>query len=159
MPIFDGENYEYWCLQMKILFISQDLWELVQDGYEELEKTSTRKTTLETYKNLFPRLLSATTSKNAWEILKIEFQGSQKVIFVKLQSLWRESDNLPMKDNESIQVFFTKISGIVNQIRSYGDAILDKKIVEKTLRSLPPKFDHVVAAIEESKRSRYTYAP
>ncbi|CAL8169314.1 unnamed protein product [Prunus armeniaca] len=102
-------------------------------------------------KNLFPRLLSATTSKNAWEILKIEFQGSQKVISLKLQSLWREFDNLLMKENESIQVFFTKVSGIVNQIRSYGDTILDKKIVEKTLRSLPPKFDHVVAAIEESK--------
>ncbi|CAL2228327.1 unnamed protein product [Prunus armeniaca] len=58
---------------------------------------------------------------------------------------------LSSKENESIQVFFTKVSGIVNQIRSYGDTIPDKKIVEKTLRSLPPKFDHVVAAIEESK--------
>jgi len=56
-----------------------------------------------------------------------------------------------MKENESIQVFFTKVSGIVNQIRSYGDTIPDKKIVEKTLRSLPSKFDHVVAAIDESK--------
>ncbi|CAL8138460.1 unnamed protein product [Prunus armeniaca] len=56
-----------------------------------------------------------------------------------------------MKENESIQVFFTKVSGIVNQIRSYGDTIPNKKIVEKTLRSLPPKLDHVVAAIEESK--------
>ncbi|CAL2257637.1 unnamed protein product [Prunus armeniaca] len=173
MPIFDGENYEYWSLQMKTLFISQDLWDLVEDGYEELEKTSTGKVTPESQqalkenkkrdakalfliqqgisKNLFPILISATTSKNAWEILKIEFQGSQKVISIKLQSLWREFDNLLMKENESIQVFFTKVSGIVNQIRSYGDTILDKKIVEKTLRSLPPKFDHVVAAIEESK--------
>ncbi|CAL8165963.1 unnamed protein product [Prunus armeniaca] len=131
---------------MKTLFVSQDLWDLVEDGYEELEKTSTGKATPESQqalkenkkrdakalfliqqgisKNLFPRLLSATTSKNAWEILKIEFQGSQKVISIKLQSLWREFDNLLMKENESIQ---------------------------KTLRSLPPKFDHVVAAIEESK--------
>ncbi|CAL2278753.1 unnamed protein product [Prunus armeniaca] len=146
MPIFDGENYEYWSLQMKTLFISQDLWDLVEDGYEEQEKTSMGKATPELQqalkenrkrdakalfliqqgvsKNLFPRLLSATTSKNAWEILKIEFQGSQKVISIKLQSLWRES---------------------------YGDTIPDKKIVEKTLRSLPPKFYHVVAAIEESK--------
>ncbi|CAL8084841.1 unnamed protein product [Prunus armeniaca] len=56
-----------------------------------------------------------------------------------------------MKENESIQVFFTKVYGIVNQIRSYGDTIPDKKIVEKTLRNLLPKFDHVVAAMEESK--------
>ncbi|VVA20943.1 Hypothetical predicted protein, partial [Prunus dulcis] len=102
-------------------------------------------------KNLFPRLLPATTSKQAWEILKIEFKGSEKVISIKLQSLWREFDNLLMKDTESIQVFFTKVSGIVNQIKCYGDTIPDKKIVEKTLRSLPPKYDHVAAAIEESK--------
>ena len=56
-----------------------------------------------------------------------------------------------MKESESIQEFFSRIAGIVNKIRSYGDEIKDKKIVEKVLRSLPPKFDHVVAAIEESK--------
>ncbi|KAB2598801.1 hypothetical protein D8674_001721 [Pyrus ussuriensis x Pyrus communis] len=159
MPIVDGENYEYWSLQMKTLFISQDLWDLVEDVTPELRQAlkENRKRDakalflllLEMW-NLFQRLLSATTSKNAWEILKIEFYDSQKVISIKLQSLWREFDNLLMKENESIQVFFTKVSGNFNQIRSYGDAIPDKKIVEKTLRSLPPKFDHVVAAIEES---------
>ena len=173
MPIFYGENYEYWSVQMKTLFISQDLWDIVEDGYEEQEISKAGKETQEkqqTYKenkkkdakalfliqqgvskNLFPRLLPTTTSKQAWEILKIEFKGSEKVISIKLQSLWREFDNLLMKDTESIQVFFTKVSGIVNQIKCYGDTIPDKKIVEKTLRSLPPKYDHVAAAIEESK--------
>ncbi|KAI5345643.1 hypothetical protein L3X38_013520 [Prunus dulcis] len=173
MPIFYGENYEYWSVQMKSLFISQDLWDIVEDGYEEQETSKAGKETQEkqqTYKenkkkdakalfliqhgvskNLFPRLLPATTSKQAWEILKIEFKGSEKVISIKLQSLWQEFDNLLMKDSESIQVFFTKVSGIVNQIKCYGDTIPDKKIVEKTLRSLPPKYDHVAAAIEESK--------
>ncbi|KAI5314755.1 hypothetical protein L3X38_043931 [Prunus dulcis] len=153
--------------------LTHDLWDIVEDGYEEQEISKAGKETQEkqqTYKenkkkdakalfliqqgvskNLFPRLLPATTSKQAWEILKIEFKGSEKVISIKLQSLWREFDNLLMKDTESIQVFFTKVSGIVNQIKCYGDTIPDKKIVEKTLRSLPPKYDHVAAAIEESK--------
>ncbi|CAL2260561.1 unnamed protein product [Prunus armeniaca] len=52
MPIFDGENYEYWSLQMKTLFISQDLWDLVEDGYEEPEKTSTGKATPESQQAL-----------------------------------------------------------------------------------------------------------
>ncbi|KAK3034920.1 hypothetical protein RJ639_034162 [Escallonia herrerae] len=38
-----------------------------------------------------------------------------------------------------------------NKIRSHGDTIEDKKIIQKIIRSLPMKFDHVVAAIEESK--------
>ncbi|CAL5363087.1 unnamed protein product [Camellia sinensis] len=36
-------------------------------------------------------------------------------------------------------------------MRSYGEKISDETVVAKVLRSLTPKFDHVVAAIEESK--------
>lgn len=43
------------------------------------------------------------------------------------------------------------MSSIVSQMRSYGENITNETIVAKVLRSLPPKFDHVVAAIEESK--------
>ena len=56
-----------------------------------------------------------------------------------------------MKEDETIQNFFDRVTNIVNNIRLYGDTIEDKKIVQKVLRSLPPKFDHIVAAIEESK--------
>lgn len=33
-PSFEGENYTYWSLQMKTLFMLQDLWELVEDRFE-----------------------------------------------------------------------------------------------------------------------------
>lgn len=56
-----------------------------------------------------------------------------------------------MKGNESIQDFFSRVSGIVNQMRAFGETISDQKIVEKILRSLQNKFDHVVTTIEESK--------
>ncbi|GKA12410.1 retrovirus-related pol polyprotein from transposon TNT 1-94 [Tanacetum coccineum] len=39
----------------------------------------------------------------------------------------------------------------MSQMRSNGDSITDETVVAKVLRSLTPKFDHVVAAIEESK--------
>lgn len=35
--IFEGESYDCWSLQMKTLFISQDLWELVGDRFESPE--------------------------------------------------------------------------------------------------------------------------
>ena len=37
VPIFEGENYGYWHVQMKTLFISQDLWEIVEDAFLEPE--------------------------------------------------------------------------------------------------------------------------
>ncbi|KAI5319535.1 hypothetical protein L3X38_039243 [Prunus dulcis] len=122
---------------MKTLFISQDLWDIVEDGYEEQEISKAGKETQEkqqTYKE--------NKKKDAKALFLIQ-QGVSKNLFPRL---------LPATtSNESIQVFFTKVSGIVNQIKCYGDTIPDRKIVEKTLRSLPPKYDHVAAAIEESK--------
>jgi len=41
--------------------------------------------------------------------------------------------------------------GIISKNQSCGEKVTDQTIVKKILRSLTPKFDHVVAAIEESK--------
>ena len=95
--------------------------------------------------------MGATTSNEAWELLRDEYKGSGQVVTLKLQTLRREFENLLMKTSESIQGFFTRVTTNVNQIRSLGEDLTDQKIVEKVLRSLTPKFDHVVAAIEESK--------
>ncbi|KAK3036496.1 hypothetical protein RJ639_030510 [Escallonia herrerae] len=95
--------------------------------------------------------MAATMANKAWDILQNEFKGSDKVISIKLQSLWKDFDILLMKKGESAQAFFFLMSNVINQIRSYGDTIEDKKIIQKILRSLPMKFDHVVVAIKVSK--------
>jgi hypothetical protein len=56
-----------------------------------------------------------------------------------------------MTKSENIDQFMTRVMGIVNQIRLTGEAILDQRIVEKVLKSLPKKFEMVVIAILESK--------
>jgi hypothetical protein len=50
-----------------------------------------------------------------------------------------------------MQYVFTRIMQKVNQIRSYGEDLTYRKIVEKILRSLHAKFDAIVVPIEESK--------
>ncbi|TXG74282.1 hypothetical protein EZV62_002861 [Acer yangbiense] len=97
-PIFEGDSYDYWSIQMKTLFMSHDLWEIVEKGYtapaneEELARLTANQ--LQKYKRdkkkdarallfiqqgvsktIFPRIVNAVTSKEAWEILKTEFQG------------------------------------------------------------------------------------
>lgn len=56
-----------------------------------------------------------------------------------------------MKNNESVQDFLWRVSGILSQIKFKVEEIGDKIIVSKVLWSLPPKFDHMIEAIEESK--------
>ncbi|CAN1247340.1 hypothetical protein LINGRAPRIM_LOCUS3449, partial [Linum grandiflorum] len=102
-------------------------------------------------KTIFPRIFGIKTAKEAWEVLKNEFQGSEKEISIKCQNLWRQFDNLAMKEGESIKDFHSRVAEIVNQIKVTGATIDEKKIVERILRSLTPKFEHVVAVIEETK--------
>jgi gag-polypeptide of LTR copia-type len=70
---------------------------------------------------------------------------------IKLQGLRRDFETLQMNKEETIQVFLSIVQTVVNQIRVFGDTMEEKIVVAKVLRSLTPKFDHVVAAIEESK--------
>ncbi|KHN37178.1 Copia protein, partial [Glycine soja] len=43
------------------------------------------------------------------------------------------------------------VKEIVSQMRAFGEDILDKKIVEKILITMPQKFDPIVTTIEETK--------
>ena len=40
---------------------------------------------------------------------------------------------------------------LVNQMKSYGEEISDKRIVEKLLINLPDKYDTIVVVIEKTK--------
>ena len=70
---------------------------------------------------------------------------------VKLQFLRRDFKTLLMTNGESIADFLSRAMAIVSQMCTYGEKISDETIVAKVLRSLTPKFDHVVATIEEAK--------
>lgn len=164
IPVFKGDSYEFWSTKMMTLFKSQELWEFVETGIvetsdDEVCRKKNQKLDAKALffiqqgvdESIFSRIAAATSSKQAWTILKTEYQGSTKVITVKLQSLRRDFETSGMKGNESVQAYLARVSAIVSQMRSYGEKITDETIVAKVLRSLAPKFDHVVAAIEESK--------
>lgn len=89
-------------IKKKTLFLSQDLWELVENGFIELRgadlsnqqkelKEKDMKALLviqqAVHDSIFPRNVVATKSKEVRTTLKNEYQGSNKVIMVKLQGL------------------------------------------------------------------------
>ena len=36
IPQFNGKNYDYWAITMKAVLSSQDIWDLVENGFQEL---------------------------------------------------------------------------------------------------------------------------
>lgn len=148
---------------MKTLLKSQDLWEFVEQGFTDPDEANKlRENKKKNSKALmifqqavhdiiFSRIATSTTSKQAWSILQKEFQGDSKVVVVRLQSLRCDFETLIMKNGDSIYDFLSRAMTIVSQMRSYVEKITYHTIVEKVLRSLTPKYDHVVAAKEKSK--------
>ncbi|KAL0387090.1 UNVERIFIED_CONTAM: Retrovirus-related Pol polyprotein from transposon RE1 [Sesamum radiatum] len=171
VPIFSGQNYDYWAIKMKTYFQSQKLWEIVEEGVTLPEESSTsssaEKGKLENKKakdsealyyiqtavadHIFPRISVATSAKEAWSILQKEYQGSAKVRIIKLQTLRRDFENMKMKDSETIDEYYTKVRELVNQLKAYGEDIPEKRVVEKLLISVTEKYDPIVTTIEETK--------
>jgi hypothetical protein len=159
---------------MKTLFCFQYVWDLVENGFPEpadkqayhalsqaekdLLKEKKKKDSKALFfiqqameESIFPKVVVATRSKQAWESLQTTYQGKSKVKTTKLKILRRDFENLQMKVTYSIDSFFTHAMEIINLLKSYGETVGDQKVVEKILRSLPTKFDPVVIAIEESQ--------
>ena len=171
-PKLGKDNYGNWSIQIKVLLQSQDLWEIVEKGYieptteEEQALNDAQKMVLKQSRktdkkalfllyqciddNTFEKISSATNSKQAWEILKSMHRGIDKTIRVRLQILRSEFEGLNMNGAESISEYFSRTLVIVNQMRRYGEDIDDVRVMEKILRTLTPKFEHVVVAVEQS---------
>ncbi|MCI24580.1 hypothetical protein A2U01_0045765, partial [Trifolium medium] len=148
---------------------SQDMWNLVTEGVPSIgarateeEKATHKETKKRDFKALsiihqcvdadnFEKVDDCESSKEAWDILAQSFGGAEKVKEVRLQTYKRQYELLQMEESEIVADFFTKVTKLVNQIKNYGEVITTKSIVAKILRSLAPKFDHLVVAIEESK--------
>ena len=137
LPQFNGKNYDYWSITMKALFTSQELWELVEDGFEEpaneaefflltqaereLLKNNKKKDAKALFflyqavhESVFPRIAAAKKSSEAWETLKTAYQGMERVKTAKLQLLRRDFETLCMKESDSVDTFFTHVIGTVN---------------------------------------------
>ena len=56
-----------------------------------------------------------------------------------------------MKSGEPVQDFISRILDVVYQVRTLGDTLTEQAVVSKILRSLTPKFNHVVSSIIEAR--------
>ncbi|XP_006582657.1 uncharacterized protein [Glycine max] len=169
MPVLKGKNYDDWCAQMKVIFRFQDVTEVVQEGVQEPDRNPTdaqkvahRDLMKRDAKTLFiihqcvdadnfQKIRSADTAKKAWDTLEKSYAGDSKLKKVKLQTLRRQYELLQMSDQESIGEFFSRILAITNQMNAYGDKQSDLGIIDKVLRTLTPRFDHIVVAIEQGQ--------
>ena len=171
VPTLNNNNYDNWSIKMKALLGAHDVWEIVEKGYNEPEDEATltqqqkdslkdsrrrdKKALYLIYQALdddgFEKISSATFAKQVWEKLHTSCKGAEQVKKVCLQTLRGEFESLHIKASESISNYFSRVLTVSNQLKRNGEKLEDVKIIEKILRSLDPKFEHIVVTIEETK--------
>ena len=77
--------------------------------------------------------------------------GDASVNKVKLQSLRKQYENLNMKSSEKVSEYISRVILITNEMKACGETLSKQVIIEKIMRSLTPRFDYIVVAIEHSK--------
>ena len=120
IPQFNGKNYDYWVITMKAIFSSQDIWDLVENGFQEPADTAAYNALSQQEKDLlrenmkkdskalfyifqavhesvFPMVAATTKSNQECDTVQIAYQGMEKVKTTKLQMLRRDFETLCMK--------------------------------------------------------------
>ncbi|KAG7565068.1 Zinc finger CCHC-type superfamily [Arabidopsis suecica] len=171
VPTLTKNNYDNWSLRMKAILGAHDVWEIVEKGFVEPENegslSQTQKDGLRDsrkrdkkalcliYQGLdedtFEKVVEATSAKEAWEKLRTSYKGADQVKKVRLQTLRGEFEALQMKEGELVSDYFSRVLTVTNNLKRNGEKLDDVRIMEKVLRSLDPKFEHIVTVIEETK--------
>ncbi|XP_047258705.1 uncharacterized protein LOC124890894, partial [Capsicum annuum] len=101
--------------------------------------------------SILSKIIACETANEAWDKLKKEYQGSDRVRQIQILSLKRDFEYLWMQEDETIAKYFDKISSFVSKIRFLGEDFKDDKIVEKILMTIPERFKSKISSLEESK--------
>ena len=75
IPQFDWKNYEYWSIKMKTLFCSQELWDLVENGFIEPRDQATYNVLSQAKKDL----LKENMKKNAKALFFIQQEKEESI--------------------------------------------------------------------------------
>ena len=169
-PHFDGNNYAYWKVMIKVFLKSIDerVWNSVEYGWEKSTtlvsewQTSHKEASMFNSKVMnaifnaismeeFKRISNVKVAHTAWNILQIVHEGTKVVKINKLQQLITRFESIRMTDNESFDELYAKLNDIINSAYNPGEIYDQPKIVRKILRSLTENFKPKVTAITKSK--------
>ncbi|KAG7564248.1 Zinc finger CCHC-type [Arabidopsis suecica] len=167
--MLDHRGYGHWKTRMMQLIRGQGeyAWTAVEDGWEHpfstteagLKVKKQKANWTDKEKNLskfnaramnaiyscidddeFNLVQGSENAKQMWDILEKTHEGNTGVKYTRLDQLATDLENLKMDPSETIVQFSSKLSGIANEAKSLGKTYKEKKLVNKMLRCLPPKY-------------------
>lgn len=151
-PMLNSTNYTVWSLRMKVFLRIHKAWSVIDPGTEKNEEKDYLAMGLlyqAIPESLIMQIGDVESSKVLWDAIKTRYIGADRVKEARLQTLSVEFDRLRMNESETIDSFSGKLFGIASKSAALGSVIDESKLVKKFLKSLPRKFIHMVASLEQ----------
>lgn len=117
-------NYTAWALKMKVVIKAQGVWNVVEpkDPKKAVDDKTDKVALAMIYQGISEEILLSLADKemvkDAWETIKMLYQGADRVKKVKIQTLKAEFEALTMKDDEMIDDFYMKMNRIMTNTRA-----------------------------------------
>jgi len=133
-----------------------EIWKSVVDGYKEPTVPPTSEKTMKLSQNnskatnallngldesLYTKVVDCKSAKEIGDKLQNIYEGDSKVEVAKHQTDRGQFEQLKMKEDENIVVYFLGVDETVNAIIGMGEEIEESVIVRNVLRYLPMRFD------------------
>jgi hypothetical protein len=123
IPRFDGKKYVFWSIWMKTYIQAQgfEIWKSIVDGYTEIAVPPTNDRAVKLDQNnskatnallnglsetIFTKVAHCKSTKEIWDKLRNIYEGDSKVKATKLQTYRGQFEQLKMKEDENIAVYF-----------------------------------------------------
>nr|KAJ0224925.1 hypothetical protein LSAT_V11C100001310 [Lactuca sativa] len=150
-PKLTETNYTTWYIMIETVLRAYGHWDAItKDAVDEKKNYTTKGIIFQMLpENVLLQVAKHKNAKDVWESVKVRYIGAEWVQKARLQTLRNELEMLKMKDNESINDFSGKISGIVAKFKSLGSTLEEEVIVRKFLNSVPKKYLPIVSPIEQ----------
>ncbi|XP_022876989.1 uncharacterized protein LOC111395229 [Olea europaea var. sylvestris] len=135
VPKLSKEKFYNWCIRLKALLGAHDAWDIVENGYEA-------PTDLAALTQAQRDLLQNTKRKDQ-KVVSLIHQALDEATFEKISNATTAKQLWDM-----LQI---ACKGKEKAKKRLDEDVTNLRLIEKILRSVSEKFDHIVTAIEESK--------
>ncbi|KAF8795392.1 Retrovirus-related Pol polyprotein like [Argiope bruennichi] len=169
-PKLDDSNYSPWKEDMKVLLMDRCCWNFAIGEEKPYPEEAIEKEKLEyewrkqrcyttiyqgVERKLLPLIRHTTDGKEAWNILKDNFEPVSKARLAVLIDEFFELRFNP--EQEQIGIFCKCVSEKENQVKDAGFEIPDLLVALQLIRRLSAEYDHLVQILYRMKDAEFTH--
>jgi hypothetical protein len=150
-----GDNYTVWAIKVEANLDALGVWEAVVPADSTVAIDPKKNKTVRAYllgalaEDILLQVLSKKTAAKVWASLGAQFVGADRVRAARLSMLRDEFDRLIMADDEALDVYVGKISGMAAKYANLGATLGETEMVKKLLDTVPGTLYQAMAGIEQ----------